>query len=56
MDVTVLVSKVVDPGPPAVLRQRAVCVPVPPEVPRSEIASAVRSSTRGPGTSVDVLL
>lgn len=56
MDVTVLVSHVVDPGPPAVVRQRAVCVPVPPEARRSEIASAVRGSTPGPGTSVDVLL
>ncbi len=44
MDVTVLVSRVVDPGPPAVVKQRAVSVPVPEGVARSDVAAALERS------------
>ncbi len=56
MDVTVLVSRVVDPGPPAVVKQRAVSVPVPEGVARSDVAAALERSRRDNSTSVDVLL
>ncbi len=56
MDVTVVVSRVVDPGPPAVVRQKAVNVDVPTGVNPSDVAAALRRTQRETGTSVDVLL
>lgn len=57
MDVTVLVSRVVDPGPPAVVKQQAVCVPVPEGLRRTEVAARVQQGGgHATGATVDVLL
>ena len=56
MDLTLVVSRVVDPGPPAVVEHGTVHVSVPDGVPAGEVAQVLRRAQHEAGTSVDVLL
>lgn len=56
MDVPVLVTRVVDPGPPTVVTSRMITVAVPDGMTPSEVAAPLERASRELGTSVDVLL
>ena len=55
MNMTVVVSRVVDPGPPAVVHQRAVSVPVPEGASRVEVAHLLHRAPTHADVTVDVL-
>jgi len=55
MNMTVVVSRVVDPGPPAVIHQRAVSVPVPEGASRTELAQVLHRAPAHSDVTVDVL-
>lgn len=56
MDVPVLVTRVVAPGPPPVVTSKMVTVPVPAGMTRSDVAAPLQRMVREIGTTVDVLL